>query len=464
MKISDERSQLLNETFFIKNPIPMWIFDLETFQFLEVNEAATIVYGYSREEFLSMTIKDIRPPEDLPNIFNVISLENEGFVDSGIWRHIKKNGELMYVNISSQVIDFQGKKAELILSLDQTIRVKYYDELKLNESKLNSILNSIKEVIWSSDPIHFKVIFVNKNVFELYGYKAEEFYQNPHLWSECILEEDRAGVIESFKNMNTSNHFEEEYRILTKDKKVKWIKDKAWYVRNEFDEIIRIDGIIRDISYEKKCFLKIKELSENTAKQNLVLRELAFINSHKIRGPLVSILAGLDLLSSEANNDAIIQRIKKAGEELDLVIKNSMDLLSDEKWNLSLNHFPNKKEIHTIFSIDDDQLQIMINKILIQKIDSKFNIFVFNNAQDALEKIILEDPQIIFLDLNMPVMNGWDFLDVLQRKNIKLDVYILTSSVDPNDKKKAEKYENVKGFLTKPLSKETLEPILHCAN
>jgi CheY-like chemotaxis protein len=106
----------------------------------------------------------------------------------------------------------------------------------------------------------------------------------------------------------------------------------------------------------------------------------------------------------------------------------------------------------------------MINKILIQKIDSKFNIFVFNNAQDALEKIILEDPQIIFLDLNMPVMNGWDFLDVLQRKNIKLDVYILTSSVDPNDKKKAEKYENVKGFLTKPLSKETLEPILHCAN
>ncbi len=212
MKISDERSQLLNETFFIKNPIPMWIFDLETFQFLEVNEAATIVYGYSREEFLSMTIKDIRPPEDLPNIFNVISLENEGFVDSGIWRHIKKNGELMYVNISNQVIDFQGKKAELILSLDQTIRVKYYDELKLNESKLNSILNSMKEVIWSSDPIHFKVIFVNKNVFELYGYKAEEFYQNPHLWIECILEEDRARVIESFKNMNTSNHFEEEYR------------------------------------------------------------------------------------------------------------------------------------------------------------------------------------------------------------------------------------------------------------
>ncbi|MCG9873468.1 MAG: PAS domain-containing protein [Leptospiraceae bacterium] len=448
----------------MKNPIPMWVFDLETFQFLEVNESATIVYGYSRKEFLSMTIKDIRPVEDLPNLFKVVSLENEGFIDSGIWRHIKKNGEMMYVNISSQVIDFQGKKAELIMSIDQTIRVNYFNELKINEGKLNSILNSMKEVIWSSDPIHFEVIFVNKNVFELYGYEAEDFYQNSNLWSECIFEDDRARVIECFAKMNESNHFEEEYRILTKDKKVKWIKDKAWYVRNEFDEIIRVDGIIRETTEEKEYLRKIKELSENTSKQNLVLSELAFINSHKIRGPLVSILAGLDLLSSEANKDTIITKIKKAGEELDLVIKNSMDLLSDEKWNLSSDHFSHKKEIHTIFSIDDDQLQIMINKILIQKIDSKFNISLFNNAQEALDKIISEDPQIIFLDLNMPVMNGWDFLDELQRMNIKSDVYILTSSVDLNDKKKAEKYENVKGYLTKPLSKETLEPILHCAN
>lgn len=68
----------------------MWVYDLATLRFLEVNEAATIIYGYTREEFLSMTIKDIRPSEDLPNLFKVATLENEGFVDAGIWRHIKK--------------------------------------------------------------------------------------------------------------------------------------------------------------------------------------------------------------------------------------------------------------------------------------------------------------------------------------------------------------------------------------
>ncbi|MBK8398110.1 MAG: PAS domain-containing protein [Leptospiraceae bacterium] len=463
MEIGDNTSNnyLLNETFFIKNPIPMWVYDLATLRFLEVNEAATIIYGYTREEFLSMTIKDIRPSEDLPNLFKVATLENEGFADAGIWRHIKKNGELIFVNISSQVIEFQGKKAELILSLDQTERVKVFQELKNNESKLNSILNSVKEVIWSSDPINFEINFINKNVKDLYGYEAEDFYRNSNFWSECILEEDRERVMKSFSKIRESNHYEEEYRIRTKDNKIKWLKDKAWYVKNENDEIIRIDGIIREITEEKENLQKIKELSDNTNKQNLVLRELAFINSHKIRGPLVSILAGLELLTLENNDEIIIQKIKKAGEELDLVIKNSMNLLSDQELKFSTIFSPQKKEIQTVFAIDDDQLQILTNKILIQKINSNFNILIFDNPKEALDAIVIEDPQLVFLDLNMPEMSGWDFLDELEKNKINLDVYILTSSADPYDKKKAEHYENVKGFLTKPLSKQTLLPILN---
>ena len=170
----------------------MWVYDLATLQFLEVNEAATIVYGYSREEFLSMTIKDIRPSEDLPALLKVANVDNEGYADTGVWRHLKKNGELLYVNISGQVIEFQGRKSELILSIDQTERVNVFKQSSLNESKLNSILNSIRDIIWSSDPNSYEIFFVNKNVFDLYGYDAEDFYKNPNLWNECIFEEDMA--------------------------------------------------------------------------------------------------------------------------------------------------------------------------------------------------------------------------------------------------------------------------------
>lgn len=450
-----------NESFFAKNPIPMWIYDLATLQFLEVNEAATIVYGYSREEFLFMTIKDIRPPEDLPALLKVATVDNEGYADVGIWRHLKKNGELMYVNISSQVIEFQGRKSELILSIDQTERVNIFNQSRLNESKLNSILNSIRDIIWSSDPNSYEIFFVNKNVFDLYGYDAEDFYKNSNLWNECIFEEDRQKVINAFTKIKEIGSYEEEYRIITKDKKIKWVKDKAWLVRdNPKTEIIRIDGIIRDITEEKNNLEQIRELSEKAIKQNVFLREVAFNNSHKLRGPLVSILAGLELLQEGADLENIILKIKKSGEELDQVIQSSLEFLPESGENSFNNPIPTNKKIQTIFSIDDDILQLMVNRKIFNLLNSEIQLLIFEDSKNAFASIHAHYPELIFLDLNMPEMNGWDFLDAMKKDQLNIDVYILTSSVDPYDKKKAESYANIKGFLSKPLSLQVLKNII----
>ena len=450
-----------SESFFTKNPIPMWIYDLATLQFLEVNEAATIVYGYSREEFLSMTIKDIRPAEDLPALLKVANVDNEGYADVGIWRHLKKNGDLMYVNISSQVIEFQGRKSEIILSIDQTERVNILNQSRLNESKLNSILNSIRDVIWSSDPNSYEIFFVNKNVFDLYGYDAEDFYQNSNLWNECILEEDKQRVIDAFSKIKEVGSFEEEYRILTKDKKIKWVKDKAWLVKDDPTiDITRIDGIIRDITEEKKNLEQIKELSERAIKQNSLLRELAFVNSHKLRGPLISILAGLELLKEGEDLEKVIINIKASGEKLDQVIKISMEVLSEYEEMHSISTIPVEKKIQTILIIDDDPMQLMLNQKIFKRINSDIEALAFDNPKDALTSINTQYPDLIFLDLNMPEMNGWDFLDAMNEKKWIIDVYILTSSVDPYDKKKAETYENIKGFLSKPLTLNLLNKII----
>lgn len=89
------------------------------------------------------------------------------------------------------------------------------------------------------------------------------------------------------------------------------MKDKAWLVRDNLkSEIIRIDGISRDITEEKNNLEQIRELSEKAIKQNAFLREIAYINSHKLRGPLVSILAGLELLQEGADLESIILKIK----------------------------------------------------------------------------------------------------------------------------------------------------------
>src|SRR2546422_8580806 len=105
-RLASERKYRL---LFDSNPLPMWVFDRETLRFLEVNKAAIAHYGFSREEFLGMTIMDLRPPEDLPRLMDALS---EPVIDqkrAGIWKHRTKDGTIIEVNITSHQIDFDGR-------------------------------------------------------------------------------------------------------------------------------------------------------------------------------------------------------------------------------------------------------------------------------------------------------------------------------------------------------------------
>ena len=108
---------------FQANPHPMWIYDLETLRFLAVNNAAVAHYGYSLGEFLTMTIKDIRPSGDIQPLLEKLShLDKTNINISGIWRHLKKNGTLIDVEITSHRLNFGGSDARLVLINDITER------------------------------------------------------------------------------------------------------------------------------------------------------------------------------------------------------------------------------------------------------------------------------------------------------------------------------------------------------
>jgi PAS domain S-box-containing protein len=122
-------------TMYESNPNPMWIYELDSLRFLSVNSAAIEFYGYTREEFLKMTIRDIRPAED------VIKLEDAAkkvdlFNKSGIWRHIKKDGTLIYVDISSNKIKIWGEYAVMVLARDCTESIEHEKQL----SQMNQTL------------------------------------------------------------------------------------------------------------------------------------------------------------------------------------------------------------------------------------------------------------------------------------------------------------------------------------
>ncbi|HEY6100929.1 MAG TPA: PAS domain S-box protein, partial [Anaeromyxobacter sp.] len=113
---SEARYRLL----FDENPLPMWVFDSESYAFLAVNAAAIKHYGWTREEFLAMTVKDIRPAEDVDRLIRVLSEPGPQRERAGLFRHRKKSGELIDVEIVSHVITWAGRPARLVLANDVT--------------------------------------------------------------------------------------------------------------------------------------------------------------------------------------------------------------------------------------------------------------------------------------------------------------------------------------------------------
>ena len=127
-----QASEIRYSQMFHLSPLPMWVYDMESLDFLDVNAAAEKHYGYNRQEFLSMSIRNIRPATDIPWVEKAVAFlrQNNTLLSDGTYRHQKKNGELILVQLKSNIIDFKGRKAELILANDVTELLATQESLK----------------------------------------------------------------------------------------------------------------------------------------------------------------------------------------------------------------------------------------------------------------------------------------------------------------------------------------------
>ncbi|MBW3468579.1 response regulator [Arthrospiribacter ruber] len=138
-----EESEKRYRNLFQLSPIPNWVYDLKTWQFLDVNMAAVTAYGYTQEEFLQMRMLDIIPEEDQVRLKKTMEMvqNQEGELPkfSGEYRHIKKNGDVIFVETSSNFLLFDGKPARMLLANDVTFKKKYIEAIELQNAKLKDI-------------------------------------------------------------------------------------------------------------------------------------------------------------------------------------------------------------------------------------------------------------------------------------------------------------------------------------
>lgn len=138
-RLDSEQAAVVSErnyrTLFEGHPQPMWLYDVDTLAFLEVNDAAVERYGYSREEFLAMTIKDIRPIQDVPKFLELNATPTPNIDRTGPWRHLLKDGSTVQVLITSHPVTFAGHHARFVLAEDLSESERLAMELSQSQAR-----------------------------------------------------------------------------------------------------------------------------------------------------------------------------------------------------------------------------------------------------------------------------------------------------------------------------------------
>lgn len=282
---------------FDSNPLPMWVYDLENLNFLAVNDAAVDHYGYSYEEFLRMTIKDIRPAEEVAKLEQNLARESSNKQQSGPWKHHKKDGSIIEVDVYSHAISFGDKAARLVLVNDVTIRNQAQAKLQLSDEILQRVKSLILVMTSAGE-----LIYVSPSSEEILGYKPDEllgdgWWQKTHeAIAEAEAEKNSLKYIISGVIPISSNVYERA--IKTRSGDVKWVEWSDAIGPNE-----TLIGVGRDITERKKAE---RELRLNMAK----LDETHRFNETIIAASPVGILAyeadsGQCIIANEAASQLV---------------------------------------------------------------------------------------------------------------------------------------------------------------
>jgi len=333
-----QQSEAKYRYMFSNSPQPMWIFDVETLAFLEVNAAAVRHYGYSVEEFLSMTNKNIHPEEEITSLLNDIKLAEKNDNYRGEWKHRKKNGEIIFVEITSFSVDYNGREARHVVVNDITERHLAERQIKL----LNRAIEQSPVSVVITNPAG-EIQYVNPKFTELTGYGYEEvFGKNPNILKSGEYSPEFYQKL--WKTILSGQLWRGEIHNKKKSDELYWESEVIAPIINQNGEIINFVAIKEDISEKKKMIAELVEAKEHAEESDRLKTAFLHNISHEIRTPLNAIIGFSDLLNEVqttlADREYFSHIISQNGFKLAEIINDIVNIATfeagQEKLNLGL--------------------------------------------------------------------------------------------------------------------------------
>lgn len=216
---------------FLLNPLPMWVFDEETLRFLEVNDAAIAAYGYSRDAFLAMSILDIRLDTDLQALLDPVHRGGLEQTHGEVWRHRRQNGEVMDVALWSESIDYEGRRARLVICEDVTLKQALEAALmrKANlADQLKNIAATVPGAIFAflrHDDGGYSFPYIDGKQLEALGFSAEDFSSDATPLIGLVHPDDIGTLLESIEvSARAMAAWHGQFRILHPHLGLRWIE------------------------------------------------------------------------------------------------------------------------------------------------------------------------------------------------------------------------------------------------
>jgi len=207
--------------------------------------------------------------------------------------------------------------------------------------------------------------------------------------------------------------------------------------------------------------------SNRKSNQMKLLDEYSYLASHDLRAPITNILSLSSLLNFPDIGPFDTSKIKELltdinfqAEKLDDIIQMLNRLVNQGQQSNDFIAETTIIDSKHIMLVDDDSLTNKLHHMIITKHNKNKLVVQFDNPVLALEYLELNRPDLILLDLNMPEIDGWKFLKLMEERDVQVDVVIISSTIDPAEKTRAQSYKQVRDFLTKPLTYDKIKHLV----
>lgn len=352
MRIRLAKSEEKYRTLFYKSPLPKWLYDIETLNFIDVNEAAINHYGYSRSEFLAMTIKDIRPEEDVEEFFGFMEKVRNDSESSrnSHWRHRKKNGDILIADLTAHSFSYNGRAMRIIIVNDVTQKEIMEKQILENQLKLNEAQSIGRLGYWDID-LEKNLHSWSDELYKIFGLDKAETEPSVSLFLSFIHPDDKWKA-EGILNQALTDFAEAkiDFRFITHTgkKRYGYIEWRFEYTKNNMPK--RLFGILQDITERKQAeegakllHSKIKEqkiqaqkkiskaiIKAQEQQKNYIAQELHDNISQILFG--IKFQLGLAGRKDETVKELIkypVEQISRAMDEIHLLSQNLVTPLTD---------------------------------------------------------------------------------------------------------------------------------------